>query len=244
MNRARKGFTLVEILVVIVIIATLAVVGFSLSTTMMRKARITSSTANLKNLATAAMTWQSDNQIVLPYLFDTQTGGNSPPYYKRYWHVQLLPYLGFPEVTSASDLKQYEDKRPPGPFADPTSKQVIPKGEAHFRFSDYGRNPAVAQYPGTPSSPNWDPVKIRYRVQAPAIQQPHRIFMFMPSYDLLPDVYAAGGEKLARDVSRYGPEKPGTKIPVSFFDGHVEMLERGQIEGTKNQSKWYGDFKN
>jgi prepilin-type processing-associated H-X9-DG protein len=209
---------------------------------MMRKARITSSVANLKNLATASMTWQADNQIVLPYLFDDSASGNSPPFYKRYWHVQMLPYLGFPEVTSASDLAQYEGKRPPGPLADPTSKELVPKGEAHFRLSDYGRNPAVAQYPGTPASSNWDPVGIRYKVQVPAIQQPHRIFMFMPSFNLYPDVYAAGGKTLARDVSRYGPEKPGTKIPVSFFDGHVEMLERRQIEGEKNQTKWYGNF--
>jgi prepilin-type processing-associated H-X9-DG protein len=181
--------------------------------------------------------------MVLPHLFNDYAG-NAKPWWQQYWHVQLLPYLGFAEPASAADVSTYGGKRPPGALADPLSKQKVPSGSAHFQLSDYGRNPAVAQFPGTPPSPQWDPVQIRYRTAAAAVTQPSKIIMYLPSFDLYPDVYVTGGSTLARDVSRYGSTNAKTAIPVAFFDGHVEMLPRGEIEGATNQVKWYGNFTN
>lgn len=59
-----------------------------------------------------------------------------------------------------------------------------------------------------------------------------------------PDGYVAGGKTLAHGFSRQGPQRPGVRIPVSFFAGRVRILDHRQIAGETNESKWRVDFKN
>jgi prepilin-type N-terminal cleavage/methylation domain-containing protein len=75
-----RGFTLVELLVVVVIIAALAMVTFMVSGSARRSAIKMADLNNLRSLATAAMAAGSDNAGRFPYIHATS---NSAPYYLR-----------------------------------------------------------------------------------------------------------------------------------------------------------------
>ena len=65
-TRQGQGFTLLELLVVIVAIATLAALSYSGSRVMITRARIIQSTTNLRSLAIANTTFLSDNGFYCP----------------------------------------------------------------------------------------------------------------------------------------------------------------------------------
>lgn len=83
-----KGFTLVEVLVVMVL---LLVCGFLLTaalTHVRQEARKTSCLANLRQIGQAALLYQTERQEVLPWC----TSDGDSQY--QYWWEKLLPYLG------------------------------------------------------------------------------------------------------------------------------------------------------
>lgn len=94
-----RGFTLIELLIVIVIVASLAAIAYSGSRTLITRARIIESSANLRSLAVANTTYLADNGVYCPA--DDQSNN-------RRWHGSrnstsgrfdptqgfLSPYLG------------------------------------------------------------------------------------------------------------------------------------------------------
>ncbi|MBJ7396304.1 MAG: prepilin-type N-terminal cleavage/methylation domain-containing protein, partial [Akkermansiaceae bacterium] len=61
-----RGFTLVEVLVVVCILVVLAVVSFSSGKAMLTRARIIESTSNLRSLAVANVVYASDSGAFCP----------------------------------------------------------------------------------------------------------------------------------------------------------------------------------
>lgn len=83
-----KGFTLIELLVVIAIIAILAAILFPVFAQAREKARQTTCTSNMKQLATASMMYiqDYDDTFFLPW-YDDRTLGNG------HWYFRLTPYI-------------------------------------------------------------------------------------------------------------------------------------------------------
>ncbi|MHB8994350.1 MAG: DUF1559 family PulG-like putative transporter [Armatimonadota bacterium] len=77
----RRGFTLIELLVVIAIIAILAAILFPVFAKAREKARQTSCLSNVKQLATAWLSYAQDYDECLPM---SEWGG--------YWGLTVLPY--------------------------------------------------------------------------------------------------------------------------------------------------------
>ncbi len=98
-RRSRGGFTLIEVLVVVAVVATLGMLVYSTSRSLITKARIIESSTNLRNLAIANAGYQADFGVFCPA--DDQ-------YNQRRWHGArrsgsnkfdpangfLAPYLG------------------------------------------------------------------------------------------------------------------------------------------------------
>lgn len=89
-SRLANGFTLVELLVVVVMIAVLALIVFSMARKGLEKANTANCMSNLRQIGLALTTYQSENQG-----YPSQNSGKT-------WDREILPYLGY---TGGRDLK-------------------------------------------------------------------------------------------------------------------------------------------
>ncbi len=85
---SRRGFTLIELLVVIAIIAILAAILFPVFARAREKARQSSCSSNLKQLALAVSMYVQDYDEVMPLAI---AGGPTPPLYTLF--ETLTPYI-------------------------------------------------------------------------------------------------------------------------------------------------------
>jgi prepilin-type N-terminal cleavage/methylation domain-containing protein/prepilin-type processing-associated H-X9-DG protein len=86
--RPRHGFTLVEILVVIAIIAVLAAIAFPGYKSMLENSRATQCTANLREIFNGIQGYVQDNNGIYPPSTTGKNGVNG------YWFAAIGPYLG------------------------------------------------------------------------------------------------------------------------------------------------------
>ena len=112
----RNGFTLVELLVVMGIIAVLAALFFAIGPSAIRHAQCAGCAARMRGLSLAFLQYASDNDGALP--------GRTLTTDK--WPVLLLPYV--------SDPKNYVDPGDPVASAVPTSKLASNSGNASSFF--------------------------------------------------------------------------------------------------------------
>lgn len=88
-----SAFTLIELLVVITIIAILATLGFSVSSTMMEKGRSASCLSNLRQLGTVALSFSADHDnMLLPVVqYKTHVGGSGATWISMLVEQGYLP---------------------------------------------------------------------------------------------------------------------------------------------------------
>ncbi len=86
-EKSRTGFTLVEMLVVISIIAFLALLAIPAAKSGMARSRMAKSLSHMKQVTTGVLGYVSDNNGLLPPLYET-TGWNPP-----YWTTRVHPYV-------------------------------------------------------------------------------------------------------------------------------------------------------
>lgn len=117
-----RGFTLVELLVVVALITILTTLVTAFAKGAIRKANAVKCAAKLKTLGTATLLYTQDNQDQLPRSFHS-AGANRQPG----WAASIAPYLGIPDPQIESDW--------PGVF------------NAHFRSpADPSTDPFVYSY--------------------------------------------------------------------------------------------------
>ena len=101
-----RGFTLIEILVVLAIISALAAILFPTFAAVRENARRTSCLSNLRQLGLAVHAYAQDNDDRLPYgvdICDKYTNGwNNTPFQRRVRHMPMLPELLLPYTTTTA----------------------------------------------------------------------------------------------------------------------------------------------
>jgi len=98
-----RGFTLVEVLVVITIIVVLAGISLPVSQSIMQAGHGTSCAANLRQIGVASMLYASDNQMTLPVTsHQRRQGGKS-------WTLTLQPYASG-TITFKCPMDPVEDR--------------------------------------------------------------------------------------------------------------------------------------
>lgn len=217
-----RGFSLVELLVVIVIIAALATLGFMGGRRMMNSADRTKSMNNLKQLTSAAQMFSSENNGALVHEMKTTVNGQ-----RRLWAEHLLVALS-PDLATNSDYNKSPGDtfaRSLGIFADSNSLKKaagkLPK-TGHNSWRTYAYNNRVGVYePDSPGSMGWV-VGARFVHQ---VENPENLILYTQktlegtrySYLLQPED-AANGKV---DFSLYDGA-----VMVGFHDGHVDMYSK------------------
>jgi prepilin-type N-terminal cleavage/methylation domain-containing protein/prepilin-type processing-associated H-X9-DG protein len=101
-HSSNRGFTLVEILVVIAIIVVLAVIAVSASRALMARSHAVNCAANLRQIGVATMAYAGDNHMTLPVTsHQRRQGGKS-------WTLTLQPYASGTIAFKCADDKNKE----------------------------------------------------------------------------------------------------------------------------------------
>ncbi len=232
-ERGVRGFTLIEILVVIVIVASLAALAYTGSRTMITRARVIQSSANLRSLAIANTTYLSDNGVYCPA--DDQTNN-------RRWHGSrsssggrfdptqgfLSPYLGKSMQVTTCPLFR-----------------AMAEGSSSFENGTGGYGYNASYIGGTPGGAYDKNTKIRLSERAANVPNPGRTVMFtttayarpsgVQEYPYCePPFWDFGGGPSGARPSPSVHFRAGGKAIVAWCDGSVTTESKNQAKGGPN----------
>jgi prepilin-type N-terminal cleavage/methylation domain-containing protein len=226
------GFTLVELLVVIVIVATLATLGFMGARRALDSAAKAKTMGSLKQLASTAMIFSSDNNGALMDTWQTVSGGQ-----KRSWSHHLLVTLS-PEM---AENKKYETSagdqlaRSLEIFADPKALKAA-KGKlpasGHESWRSFGYNNRIGSF--IPANPGTNPWKTGAKY-VNTVEEPHKLILYTQ-----PKLSGSNYPYFAQpgDVSngRVDFDLHNGISLVGFLDGHVQAYSKSNYPGNGGTS--------
>jgi len=223
-----RAFTLMEVLVVIVIIAVLASVTFSIVNKALEKAAVTKTMGNMKQLATVSRVFSSDNNDAIMDTWQTVASDGQ----KRQWSEHILVMLSNELAQSQNYSKSPGDQfaQTIGIFSDPKAiKQAHGKlaTSGHYSWRSFGYNNRLGAF--IPQNPGTNPWKqgAKYTSQ---VSSPNKLLLYSQptlsgdrfNYFIQPNDAASG--KIDFDLH-------GGKAIVGFFDGHVELFTKANFPG-------------
>ncbi len=223
-----KGFTLVELLVVITIIAVLAGIAFSVSRGVMRSASASTTTNNLRQLVVLCQTYSADhNGEILTSQESPPPGGNPGDFAPR-WPNHLL-YTQFPELAESKyasmQPKADELARNIGIFSDPQAfkgaKSDLPD-TGYLSWNTYAYNMMIGKASG-----KWGAARVAN------VEEPEKLVLF----NLQTRTAGTFRWFMIRNGFKNGDVDFDTykgKTPVAYFDGHVAMHTAGDYPLNKD----------
>jgi prepilin-type N-terminal cleavage/methylation domain-containing protein len=238
--RTKGGFSLVELLTVIAIIAILAAIIFPVMTSVKKEAKMTQCITNLHNVAMAMQHYQMDNRkypTTLGPLVTTGTNGSVIP-------MERVTLDKLPPGTSPSLYPEYINtvKGFHCPLASLSRTdavvQIVGTGTSYYSYDNYD-----VFYPGTDLSATIQANAYRYMPEWAASQA--GVIPFPPGAGSEPDSPDLQAYDYKRQLKFRAPSKDtvvtwcsfhasGTgqgMIPVLFLDGHCDKFPLKYIEG-------------
>jgi len=220
-----KGFTLVELLVVITIIVVLAALSTVGITKIRSSARGTTCTSNLRQIGVAMLSYASDNNSQLPPLEDRTGAGDS---LLGIWPKIIADGGYLPRVTNSKGILSCGA----GAWACPDCTVV------QTNYQGYGVAEGTVMKVKKGTTPD-----AKGSLRLNEIPNPERTWLVGDVADKAPDL-KTGWYATWADSSRWGARTPATrhagKVNVCMVDGHVESLT---IKELKAPGKNYTMFK-
>lgn len=216
--RSAAGFTMVELLVVITIIATLAAVGFTLGPKMMKRGTSAKSIQNMRQIGALLIGYAVDNSSRLPAAQGSVADGNGGFVEGLYWHQALVAQI-YPD-TDPAQLKNnswWESTNPIFHNPQCTSKSK-PYPLKHWN-QGFAMNRMIAKNLGHDSG-NWSPGMggaAEYGVPLGLIPEPARTPIIAPRANF----HYFGGDLTGAGMEDFLVDK---QLPILFIDGHVETM--------------------
>lgn len=218
--RNPAGFTLVEVLVVIVMVAVLAFLIFSMSRKGIDKAHTARCMGNLRQIGFALTNYQSENNG-----YPSQNSGTT-------WDREILPGLGYNGVRNLKGTTNFAKSAWPelegivSTFACPADK--YPRSSNSYKRS-YAIVPWTCNWSNGTSFRGWKERPFGKGVPVSIVQDPLRAALVVEWHqgtEALENVCGSGNHAYH---DRGGPDSAGrvvhgTRQIVLFADGHTELL--------------------
>jgi prepilin-type N-terminal cleavage/methylation domain-containing protein/prepilin-type processing-associated H-X9-DG protein len=226
-GRNRSGFTLVELLVSLAIVAVLAGVLLSSIGKIREKALTQKTVANLKTLqsANALYAAENNNRFIAPQVNGDWANG------MWFQNEAFLSYLGAKKTDRMWDEDWPEAAKSGHRSASPN----IPPGKMD-RQASIGINLGLRQHWANPDGSFND---LSY--QASKIKNPSKTMAFIDANDIWVRMDRADNWQSDKDpwYAMSVAYRNGGKAAAVFFDGHVALLERKDVVG--NWELWIPD---
>ncbi|PQV62538.1 hypothetical protein B1R32_13025 [Abditibacterium utsteinense] len=113
-NKSKKGFSLVEILIILSVICILSAIIFSTFSRVRERAHRSTCQSNLRQIGMALQQYVSDNSGAYPFWFNESLPGNPPPnsYPGIGWSVRIQDYLKNVDLLQCPSDFRYGTKNP------------------------------------------------------------------------------------------------------------------------------------
>lgn len=216
----KRGFTLIELMVVVAIIAILAAILFPVFNNARRKARATQCLSNINQLGKACLMYADDFD---GRLFDNPWSGPTVGHVQTYWALAVLPYVQNMDIF-ACPAWDYSIR--PGSYVD-----------APFKVG-YGLSDVIAN--GAPDRPSPIPLQVMRRPAETALIGDAAWLWGSGSYwedrdsDGYPEAYWC--QSAINSASWwYGRPRHMDGINVFFCDGHAKFSGPPSLTGTGNE---------
>ena len=204
-----NGFTLVELLVVIVIIAVLGTLSAVIGPKILKKGRQSSSISNMRQLNTYLASYASDNSNKLPAPVTLNDNEE-----EIYWHTILQS-----EISGVSTEKLLNDawwKQNESMLINP----LLPKGQISHKKIGYGMNAAIVQNVALSKDQSLALEDAVYeQVNLNNVPDNSRTPIIAPFWNW---AYVITSDNV--DNPRWEELSVSNRIPILFLDGHTEMM--------------------
>lgn len=217
-SRHKAGFTLVELLVVIVIIASLAAIGMTMTMKMKQRGDSAKSVMNMRQIGSAMGVYMSENNNNLPAPREDVETSSGRVVEGLHWHQTLL-VLTFADMNPdmLGNQQWWTDNKPfvKNPLANEQSKPQP------FRpwWPGYGMNMQIINNLGLGGG-QWTPGgggPQTKRVNVSMIPEPARTPLVSPRGDW----HYTANDLLEPGIQGFLIDG---KLPILFVDGHVETM--------------------
>jgi len=221
------GFTLVELLIAIGLIAVLSALVYTGAQTAMERSRFAQLISNLRTVGAATLQYASDSGNRLP----ASTGGDV---YSS-WQAAVAPYVGERTLNSGRGLSNEPGEIRRSVFRDPLDRSMGTYGGAqvtrHIRniaingMSSFGSQATGYQPPA--------PWGASYRFLS-TIEYPSKLMLLTTGqHSSVGEEFAGGGMRVRSTFYSKGNPETYTRVPGMFYclfvDGHLEVLDRETI---------------
>lgn len=217
-----RGFTLVELLVSVAVIAVLAGIVTSIARGSMVKARAIECSAKLKSLGTATLLYSQEHQEQFPRSFHSAGAHRQPG-----WAASIAPYLG----ADPAEIETHWERVFQTYFRSPADKTTDPFIYSYALNVHFELDPDGDDYTGSPTT--WRRV---HQVPSPG----STILMGQPKPVKFGDhlmCHQWTGIQAAKNALSH--DIHGGKANYLFVDGHVETLRVEETFDPSNKiNRW------